>query len=228
MPGQTNKLPSKITCLVEEAQHHDLPLGIVINRHVATTKTRSVPVIPINTSKQNVWIWQPLLATELLATDQIDQIEHRSIMEMKEDNINISFSPVTPDTIRVQSEQVEVTSSDITPPTSSDKLSFDPRPNTNAVNFDFEVEINCLPLKLNMRTGAKIMHVQQSWFLNIIYDHSKVFSLHDEDLGFCDKIKHTIPMASDKPVYLLHHTIPSQLQGEMCKCLRYLVEARHH
>ena len=62
-------------------------------------------------------------------------------------------------------------------------------------------------------------HEQHSQFINIIYDHPEVFSLHDEDLGFCDKIKHTIPMMSDRPVYLPHHTIPPQLLGEVHKCL---------
>ena len=47
----------------------------------------------------------------------------------------------------------------------------------------------------------------------------EVFSLHDEDLGFCDQIKHTIPMTMDKPVYLAHCTIPPWLQGEVHKCL---------
>ena len=47
-----------------------------------------------------------------------------------------------------------------------------------------------------------------------------VFSLHDEDLGFCDKLAHSIPtMTTDKPVYLPHRTIPWQLQGEVRKCL---------
>ena len=47
----------------------------------------------------------------------------------------------------------------------------------------------------------------------------EVFFLHNEDLGHCDQIKHTIPTMTDKPVYLPHHTIPSQLQGEVHKCL---------
>ena len=80
-------------------------------------------------------------------TDQIDKREHRASMERKGDNINISFSPVTPNTIRVQSEQVEVKSSDTTPPTSSDKPSFGSRPNTNAIDFDSQAEINCLLFK---------------------------------------------------------------------------------
>ena len=47
----------------------------------------------------------------------------------------------------------------------------------------------------------------------------KFFSLHDEDLGFCDKLVHTIMTTSDKPVYLPHRTFPKQLQGEVRKCL---------
>ena len=120
---------------------------------------------------------------------------------------------------QVQLEQAEVTSSNITPPTYNNKPSYGPRPNTNATNFDFEAEINYLPFKLNMETEAKMMHAQLSLFLNIIYDYLEVFSLHDEDLGFCNKIKHKIPMTLDKPVYLPHHTIPPQLQGEVHKYL---------
>ena len=97
-------------CLGEQAEPHNLHLGIVINRCVATTKARSVPVILINTSKQNIWIRQPLLATELFTTYQIDKVEHKACMKMKRDIINISFLPVKPNTIRVQSEQVEATS----------------------------------------------------------------------------------------------------------------------
>ena len=102
--GQTSKIPSKLTCLVEQAQHHKLPPGIVINRCMTTTKARSVPVILVNTSQQNVWIWQPLLAAELFGTHQVEEIEHRADMERQGDNIQISFSPVAPDSIRVRSE----------------------------------------------------------------------------------------------------------------------------
>ena len=213
VPGQTNKIPPKITCLFEQAQHHNLPLGIGNNRCVATTKARSVPVILVNTTKQNVWIWQPLLAMVLFSTDQIEEIEYRASMERQGDNIHISFSPVAPDSIRLKSEQVESITPDITPPTSNDKPSFGPRPDVKATNFDFQAEINCLPFKLNMGTTVDMTHEQQRQLINIIYDHPEVFSLHDEDLGFCDKIKHMIPTTLGRPVYLLHHTIPPQLLG---------------
>ena len=67
-------------------------------------------------------------------------------------------------------------------------------------------------------------NTQQSWFLNDLYDHVEVFSLHDEDLRFCDNIKHTILSTLDKPVYLPHCTIPPQLQGEVCECLDTLLQ----
>ena len=56
---------------------------------------------------------------------------------------------------------------------------------------------------------------QQSQFINLVYDNKEVFSLHDEELGFCNFIKHTIPTTTKKPAYLPHHTIPRQLQGEV-------------
>ena len=126
---------------------------------------------------------------------------------------------MVPDTIRVQVEQVEATSTDTATPNPQEKLVFGPRPDTQSANFDFEAEVKCLPFKLNLGDEAKLTRVQQSWFIDLIYDHPEVFSLHDEDLGFCDWIRHIIPTTTDKPVYLAHCTIPPQLQGEVRKCL---------
>ena len=74
-----------------------------------------------------------------------------------------------------------------------------------------------LPFKFNLG-DALFNKEQQDWLHNLIYDHKGVFSLHSEDLGFCDKLAHTITRTS-KPVYLPHRTIPKQLQGEVRKCL---------
>ena len=124
-----------------------------------------------------------------------------------------------PDTIRVQVEQVEATPTDISTPNPNEKPIFGPRPDTQSTDFDFEAEVKCLPFKLNLGEEAKLTCIQQGWFIDLIYDHPEVFSLHDEDLRFCDQIKHMIPMTMDKPVYLVHCTIPPQLQGEVHKCL---------
>ena len=148
------------------------------------------------------WLWNYLEQIKL------KKIEHRSSMERQGDSIHISFSHVAPDSIRVRSEQLESITTDSTPPTSNEKPSFGPRPDVKAANFDFQAEIDCLPFKLNMGTTVDMTHEQQSQFINIIYDHPEVFFLHDEDLGFCNKIKHIIPMTLDRPVYFPHCTIP--------------------
>ena len=71
-----------------------------------------------------------------------------------------------------------------------------------------------LPFKFNLG-NAPFSKEQKDCLLNLIYDHKKVFSLHDEDLGFCTKLAHSIPATAEKPVYLPHRTIPRQLQGEV-------------
>ena len=58
-------------------------------------------------------------------------------------------------------------------------------------------------------------NIQQGQFIDLIYDHPEAFSLQDTDLRLCDQIKYTM----DRLIYLLHHTIFPQLQGEMHKCL---------
>ena len=114
-------------------------------------------------------------------------------------------------------EQVDATSTDTATSDPQEKPVFGPRPDTQSA--DFEAEVKCLPFKLNIGDEAKLTHVQQSQFIDLIYDHPEVFSLNNEDLGFCDRIRHMIPMTTDKPVYLAHCTIPPQLQGEVNKCL---------
>ena len=46
-----------------------------------------------------------------------------------------------------------------------------------------------------------------------------MFSLYDGDLGFCNRLKHSIPTTTDKPVYLPHRQSPIQLQSDVKKCL---------
>ena len=142
MPGCTNKIPTKVTCLVEQAEHNNLPLGIIVNRCVARTKASSIPIILINMTKQNIWLQQPLLDTELY-TVEYHQVQHRADMELKGDDVVISFLPVVHNTIRVQSEQVKATSTDISLD-SIEKPVFGPRPNTKAADFNSEAEVQCL------------------------------------------------------------------------------------
>ena len=95
---------------------------------------------------------------------------------------------------------------------------FGPRPNFNNPEFDFKQELSRLPFPVNMGE-VNMSELQQKQFLELIYDNQSVFSLCDEDLGLCDCLKHTIPMTTDRPIYLPHRTIPVQLQAEVHKCL---------
>ena len=124
--GHTTKIHPKAVCLVEQAEHHNLPQGIVVNRCVATVKLRSVPVILINTNKQNVWLRQPLLAAELYIAEY-HPVEHQADIEVQGDVANVSFLLVVPDTIRVQLGQVESTSTDTSTPNPEEKPVFGPQ-----------------------------------------------------------------------------------------------------
>ena len=98
------------------------------------------------------------------------------------------------------------------------KPKFGPHPDTSSPDFGFKAEPERLPFKLNLGE-APLSREQQARLIDIMYNSQSVFSLHDGDLGYCDKLKHSIPLTTDKPVYLPHRTIPVQLQGEMLKCL---------
>ena len=100
-------------------------------------------------------------------------------------------------------------------------VSFDvsriPDSETSGKDTDSEA-VEKLPFKFNLG-DVPFSKEQKDHLLNLIYDHQKVFLLHDEDLGFCNKLAHSITTTTDKPVYLPHRTIPRQLQGEVQKCL---------
>ena len=75
-----------------------------------------------------------------------------------------------------------------------------------------------IPFPVNIGE-VELSLLQQKHFLELVYDHQSIFSFCDEDLGLCDRLKHAISTMTNKPVYLLHHTILVQLQTEVCKCL---------
>ena len=95
---------------------------------------------------------------------------------------------------------------------------FGPHLDTSSADFDFERELEHLPFTINIGE-APLSRVQQSRFIDLMYNYKEVFSLYDGDLGFCDALKHSIPTTTDKPVYLPHRQIPVQLQQEVRKCL---------
>ena len=84
---------------------------------------------------------------------------------------------------------------------------FGSRPDTNSAEFNFQQEIERLPFRFNIEKEAKLTCEEQSQFIGRIYNNQEVYSLHGEDLGYCDHIGHMIPTMMGKPIYLPHHTI---------------------
>ena len=76
---------------------------------------------------------------------------------------------------------------------------------------NFESETAWLAFKFNLG-NAPFTKEKQDRLLNMIYDNQQMFSLHDEDLGFCNELTHTIQTMTDRPVYLPHRMILQQLQ----------------
>ena len=176
-------------------------------------------VILSNTTRRNIWICQPLLAAEIYEVELNPQ-QYRSILHREGNTIKVEFQPILPPEVEggLQTNHMEVnvkeepSEVESTPPLPS----FGPCPDTTQ-DYNFEDELAKLPFKFNLG-DAPLSKEQKDHLLYLIYDHKKVFLLHNEDLGFCDKLAHAIPMMTDKPVYLPHRTIPRQLQDEVQKC----------
>ena len=199
----------------------------MVNRTMVTPKkNKRVPVVLVNTNTYNVWICQPLLAANIVEAEHCPW-DYQPIMSCDGNDIKVCFCPVP--TLEVQAEILSASvtnNTETSAPNKTDKKEqgerskFGPRPKFNSLNFDFKKELDHLPFPINIGE-VDMSELQQKRFLELIYNNQSIFSLFDEDLGLCDHLKHTIPttMATDKPVYLPDHTIPVQLQAEVCKCL---------
>ena len=219
--GKLSKLVKKGLYLIESAVHNNLPSGVVVYcSYYATSKAGQVVVILINTTSRNIWICQPLLAAKIFEVE-LHPWQYKSILHREGNTIKVGFQPIVPPDMEgfLQTNQVEgkvkeeASEEESTPPLPS----FGPHPDTTR-DYDFKDEVAKLPFKFNLG-DVPFSKEQKDHILNLIYDHKEVFLLHDEDLGFCTKLAHSIPMTTEKPVYLPHRTIPRQLQGEVQKCL---------
>ena len=136
-----------------------------------------------------------------------------NILYREGNTIRVGFQPVVHPEVEegLQTNQVEVkvnkepSEEESTPPLPS----FGPHPDTST-EYNFEDEVKKLPFTFNLG-DAPFSKEQKDCLLNLIYNHKKVVSLHNEDLGFCNKLAFSIPTTTDKPVYLPHRTIPRQL-----------------
>ena len=226
--GKTQgKLP-KGSYMVETMDNDNLPCGVSVNHtYIDPTKSRQVSVILLNTNSHNVWIHQPLYAATISDVELKDwEYEPIMIKDKDSDTVEIKLQQVLPEglheeifsrAMEMEQEEDKPNKKD-TSKEKAEKPSCGARPNTKSPQFDFKRELEWLPFELNIEE-APLTHEQQACLIDVIYDHTEVFLLFNGDLGFCDALKHSIPITTDKPVYLPHHQIPVQLQSKVRKCL---------
>ena len=213
--GKNIKVPNGTPCLIDTAAVSNLPQGISVNCCLVHPRGKMVPVNLMNQNNHNIWIWQPLLAAEIYVVEHLPwdfgvEFQHHG------DNIEMAFQPIPLADIMATVKSVH--NEPGTKPSAEPCPTFGPHPNTSAADFDFQQEVEHLHFKLNLG-DVPLEKEHQARFINFIYSNQEVFSLHDEDLGYCDKLTHTIPTSTDKPVYLPHRTIPRQLHGVVHECL---------
>ena len=226
--GKTQEKLPRGSYMIEATDDDNLPCGVSVNHtYVNPTKAKQVSVILLNTNSYNVWIRQPLYAATIWDVELKDWDYEPIITKSDEANtFEVKLQPVPPEDLReeILSNATEVnqetndTSGKSASNEKDEKPSFGTRPNTKDPDFDFKKELERLPFELNIG-DAPLTREQQARLIDVIYDHTEVFSLFDGDLGFCDVLKHSIPTTTDKPVYLPHRQIPVQLQSEVRKCL---------
>ena len=198
---------------------NNLPQGISVNCCLVHPKGSVVPVILMNQNNYNVWIWQPLLAAAIYWVEHLPWAYEVEFHQQGK-SIEVAFQPLPPAEIMATVKVVHK-EPDAKPPAENIKEphpTFEPNPNTEVADFDFQKEVECLPFKLNLG-DIQLDKEHQARFINLIYSNQEVFSLHDEDLGYCDKLAHTIPTSTNKPVYLPQRTIPRQFLGQVHECL---------
>ena len=140
---------------MEQAEHHNIPLSIVINWCTAILKGRTIAVTIINTNRYNVWNRQPLLAAKLYDVE-CTKNEYSETIDWEGENITTEFQPVPPQLIDTNSCQVEARPTQPTSP-QIEKPGFGPRLDINATDFNFKNETDQLPFQLNIKKEANLM-----------------------------------------------------------------------
>ena len=212
---KSTKVPSGTPCLIDTVAVSNLPQGISVNHCLVHPRGNTVWVILMNQNNHNIWIQQPLMAAEIYLVEY-HPWDYGVEFQHQGNNIEVAFQPIPLTDIMATVKSVHDEPG--TKPLADPCPTFGPCPNTNAADFNFQQGVEHLPFKLNLG-DVTLEKEHQARFINLIYSNQEVFSLHDEYLGYCDRLTHTIPTSTNKPVYIPHRTTPRQLQGEVCKYL---------
>ena len=93
------------------------------------------------------------------------------------------------------------------------------------MTLTFTTELGKLPFTLNIGEAPLTVEQQKQIYPDLFTTIRRSSHFMTETLGYCEKIKHSIPTTTEKPVYLPHRQIPIQLQSEVRKCLEAWLKA---
>ena len=134
---------------------------------------------------------QPLYATTIWDVELKDWDYEPIITKSEEaDMFEVKLQPVLPEDLREEilsnatevNQETKDTSGKNASNEKDEKPSFGIRPNTKNPDFDFKRELERLSFELNIG-DAPLTREQQVHLIDVIYDHTEVFSLFDGDLG---------------------------------------------
>ena len=153
--------------MIEARASNNLPIGIVVNRNMVTpNKSKQVPVALLNTNSYNVWIWQPLLAANIVEVKDCPW-DYQLVMSHEGNQIKVGFCPVP--SPEVQEEILLASISNTNDTGDSNKSStkesverskFGPQPQFDSPDFNFRKELDRLPFPVNIRE-VELTKVQQ-------------------------------------------------------------------
>ena len=75
-----------------------------------------------------------------------------------------------------------------------------------------------------MKIGDTLNSEEQHRFLQLLEKHERVFSKDDDDLGYCDVIKHRIILTDNIPVKVPHRRIPPHQWNEVREYMRKAID----
>ena len=209
--GRTQEKLPRGSYMVEATDDDDLPCGISVNHtYVSPTKSRQVSVILLNTNTYNMWIRQPLYATTIWDVELKDwEYEPIFTKDVNSNTVEIKLQQVPledlhEDILSYVTETKQEGSKTKQQETSSEKdekPSFGARPDTKSPQFNFKQELKRLPFELNIGE-APLTPKQQAHLIDIIYDHTDIFSLFDGDFSI---LSNTVsqPQQTSQFIYLI-------------------------
>ena len=229
LKAENGRLKRGEELLIESDGSQNLPPGIVVNSNFVTNRNGKAPVVLLNTTTKNIWIRQKLNAASGYEADLVRpeyNIEFKADETEVEIQITSSLSREIIDSVQADSgtknteENEDKTESKTTVTEEEPLPEFQEEPGYGE-DFCFDTEVARLPFKLNLDDNVELSREEQIRFMRMIYANQNVFSLHEEDLGFCNQLEHKIEVQDPKPIYLPHRTVPYHLKEQVNDCLQH-------